>query len=319
MGAPARETSPIEQLSADLGASIAALPGGVELPARLFTLVAARLEIRKGALLLFDPLRLVFAPWASLGYDTTTLHRLRIPLGANDSFNALANGEPLVLADAAALAAYQPYFSSREFSSMNKAFLAPFIAGEKLAGVLIASDVRAPVAGDADVLAALRTIVRTGSARIDQARERIVAAAGTGAVRGPAALEEQVARFIGSRGTSASPAIFVALSVEHFARKVLEGHRHLDPFRLHEDLRHFIGSFVADTGVALAARQGLFVVGLRSIDPGDVDLFMHQLTLYLDGLFGSGRAGDDGPRIVKRRSWPSEGNDVRSLLDYLES
>ncbi len=310
-----REVRPAARVTAELLGAIDSIPDGVELPSRLFSVIASKLGVRKGALLLYDPARLVYAPWASQGYDTTTLHRLRIPLGANQSFNALANGDPLILSDPGSLGPYQGFFSSREFSTVSRLVLAPFIASDRLVGVLLLSELDPQLPGHADILECLAAVVRSGSARVDTARERRLAAAGTAAVQAPASLEEQASRFVGGAG---GPALFMALSLEDYARGVLAGHEHLDPFRLHEDIRYFLGAFVADAGTALAIRQGLFIVGLRDIDPADVDLFLHQLTLYLDGLFGGG-GGPAGPRILKKRSWPAEGNDVRSLIDYLAS
>ena len=63
-------------------AALRALPDDVELPSRLFTVLKDALGIARGALLLYDPLRMVYAPWASCGLDQTTLHRMRISLGA---------------------------------------------------------------------------------------------------------------------------------------------------------------------------------------------------------------------------------------------
>jgi hypothetical protein len=182
---------------------------------------------------------------------------------------------------------------------------------------MLLSDLRPELPGDEDLLECLRTVVQAGSPRVDSARERRLAASGSAAVPAPASLEEQASKFIGARGGPESPALFLSLTLEEYARGVLQGHQHLDPFRLHEDIRYFLGAFVADAGTALDVRQGLFIVGLRAIDPADLDLFMHQLTLYLDGLFGGG--GSAPPRILKRRSWPAEGDDVRSLIDYLAS
>ncbi len=318
---PLREIRYSAELTSEIVSAIGSLPDGVELPSRLFSIVSSKLGVRKGALLLYDALRLVYAPWASIGYDQTTLHRLRIPLGANESFNALANGAPLILADADVIRPYQEYFSSREFSSLARVLLAPFIAGERLAGMLLLTDVASSAESETDILECLRGIIAAGSPRVDAARAKKLSSAGTAAVQAPATLEEQATRFLGPRGQPARPALMLALSVEDYAQRILAGHEHLDPFRLHEDLHYFLGAFVADTGAAFAVRPGRFIVGLRSIDISEMDIFLHQLTLHLDGLFGSPerREKEARPRILKTRAWPSDGDDVRTLLDDLAS
>jgi hypothetical protein len=306
----------LAEITSEIVSAIEALPDGVELPSRLFSIVSAKLGVRKGALLLYDALRLVYAPWASTGFDQTTMHRLRIPLGANESFNALANGDPLILND---VEGYQEYFSSREFSALARVLFAPFIASERLVGMLLLTDIAGAAEPDADMLECLREIVRAGSPRVDAARAKKLSAAGAAAVQAPVSLEEQALTFLGPRGQS--PALFLSLSVEDYAQRILAGHEHLDPFRLHEDLHYFLGAFVADTGAAFAVRPGRFIVALRSIDVSDMDIFLHQLTLHLDGLFGGPerREKEARPRILKTRAWPSNGDDVRALLDDLAS
>jgi hypothetical protein len=314
------EVGRTDQLAADLETSIGNLPDGVELPTRLFAVVSTTLHVSKGALLLFDQLRLVFAPWASLGYDQTTLHRLRIPAGANESFDALANGNPIVLSGSTSLAPYQAYFSAREFSSLGRLCMVPFAAADKLVGIVLLTDLRPPLPEENALLECLKVVAAAGSPRVEAARERRLAAAGPMAAQAPVSLEDQALRFISSRGGAESPALFLTLSLEEYALGVLAEHEHLDPFRLHEDIWHFLGVFVSDEGTASAVRQGIFVVGLRTVNPADLDLFIHQLTLYLDGLFGYGGSRKAGaPRILKMRSWPAEANDVRSLLDHLAS
>jgi hypothetical protein len=160
-------------------------------------------------------------------------------------------------------------------------------------------------------------VAAAGSTRVDSAREKRLVTTAPSAPQAPATMEEQAARFLRAHGGTESPALFMTVSVEEYALAILAGHQHLDPFRLHEDIRHFLGAFVADAGTSLPVRPGVFIVGLRSLDPQDMDLFTHQLRQHLDGLFGSGGAAQ--LHVVKKRSWPAEGNDIRSLLDYLAS
>jgi hypothetical protein len=317
----ARGTQDPEQAAREIVAAINALPDGVELPSQLFTALAARMSIEKGALLLFDPIRLVYAPWASQGYDQTTLHRMRIPLAANESFNALADGSPVLVDNAATLAAYAQYFSAREFSSLSRILLTPFITAEKLIGVLLLTAVRPPFEGDAQLLQCLKSIAEAGSPRVQKAREKKLRRAGSQGMRAGATPEEEVGRYISSFGSAGTRILFLALSLEEYSRKIIAAHAHLDPFRLHEDLHYFLDSFVADLGLAIPVRQGLFVVALEGFDATDLDLFLHQLSSFLHGLFGgNGKPGTPtGPRILKTRNWPEEGADIRELLDFLSS
>jgi len=313
--------SPIDAVVSDLLGAMSSLPDKVELPSQLFTLLASRLVLRKAALLLYDPLRLVYAPWASIGYDQTTLHRMRIPLGANGSFNALGNGAPVTVDGAALLSPFQQYFSAREFSSLSRLLLTPFIAEEKLIGVLLVSSLTPPLDNDQDVLSCLARVADAAAPRLQQARERRLQAAGLRGVHAPAGASDEAGRFIAAFGSSGSALLFLALSTEEYARAIIAAHVHLDPFRLHEDMHYFLDAFVADLGMAIPLRQGVFIVGLKDVASSDLDLFLHQLTSFLHGLFGGNGGGtpSSGPLILKTRSWPAEGSDVQRLVEYLSS
>lgn len=317
----ARVTRPSEEVTGEILSATAALPQGVEIPSQLFSLLVSRLAITKGALLLFDPVRSVYAPWASVGYDQTTLHRMRIALGANTSFNALANGAPLAVSDDASRALYQPYFSSREFSSLSRIILAPFIAEQKLIGVLVITEASPPFEKESELLSSLARIAQAGSLQVQKAREEKLQRAGAQGLRPGASPEEEAARYLSAFASREARILFFSLSLEEYAKKVVSAYAHLDPFRLSEDLQYFLGAFVSDLGTAIPVRQGHFIVGLQGFEVADLDLFLHQLSLYLHGLFGGNGASeaDARPVIHATRMWPADGTDVRELLDFFSA
>ena len=317
----ARGTLTSNELTREILSAIGSLPDGVELPSQLFTALVSRLSIEKGALLLYDPLRLVYAPWASHGYDQTTLHRMRISLGANSSFNALANGTPIIISDAPSLASYQAYFSSREFSSLSRILLTPFITEGKLIGVLLLTVLKPPLDGDGELLSCLARIAEAGSRQVQKAREERLNRAGAQGLRATASPEEETARYASTFGAAGAKILFLSLSLEGYAKRIVAAHEHLDPFRLHEDLHYFLGAFVADLGTAIPIRQGLFIVALQGLEAADLDLFLHQLSSFLHGLFGgNGQSGTDARlRILKTRSWPEDGTDAKELVEFFSS
>lgn len=317
----ARETRSPEQTTLAITSAIQALPDDVELPALLFSALASLLAIDKGALLLFDPLRLVYAPWASHGYDQTTLHRMRIPLGANQSFNALANGSPIAISDAQTVSLYKQYFSAREFSTTTRLLLTPFIADEKLIGVLLVTALKPPFKDEGTLLQCLKSVAEYGSPRVQKSREKKLKKAGAPVMPAGVSSEEEAARYISSFGSAGTKILFLSLSLLEYSRKIVSAHAHLDPFRLHEDLYYFLGAFVADLGTAIQVRQGLFIVALQGFDAADLDLFLHQLSSFLHALFGGNgqTAASTGPKILKIRHWPEDGGDVRELVDFLSS
>jgi hypothetical protein len=319
---PEPEGRPLDDVTEEVLTAVASLRGGVELPSRLFTILTTLLGVRKGALLLYDPLRLVYAPWAVRGYDQTTLHRMRIPLGASEAWNALANGTPLTLSGAASLAPFQAYFSAREFAAVNRFILVPFVADEKLIAVLVITDIDSPFVRDEDLSACLARAAEAGAPRVHEARAAQIAASGpAGAGPEVVTLKDEPERFISSIGTSHATVLLLLLSLEEYSTHVLSAHEHLDPFRLHEDLQYFLGSFLADVGKALSIRQGRFILALPDFDAPRLDLFSHQLSMFLHGLFGANGTQVDRvpPRILKTSTWPADGPDIRILIGSLSS
>jgi hypothetical protein len=134
-------------------------------------------------------------------------------------------------------------------------------------------------------------------------------------------LKDEPSRFVASIGASRKTVLLLSLSLEEYAKSVLASHEHLDPFRLHEDLCYFLGSFLHDVGKVLSVRQGRFIFALPDFDASELDLFIHQLSLFLHGLFGSNGTPADGvnPRVISSVSWPADGADLGSLVASLSS
>jgi hypothetical protein len=302
--------------------AIASLRGGMELPSRLFGALTSLLGARKAAFLLYDPVRLVYAPWAFRGFDQTTLHRMRIPLGANEAWNALANGRPLILREPQPLSQFQPFFSSREFSSIEKLVLVPFIAEEKLVAVFLITSMDSPLATDDELVECLARAAEAGAPRVQEARAaRVAAAVSSGSRPEAVSPQDEMSRFLETVGASRSAVLLVALSLEDFSRGVLLSHHDLDPFRLHEDLVFFLGSFLADIGRALPVRQGRFTLALPEFDRSGLEVLSHQLALFLHGLLGDsgGRDPARAPKILKVSAWPADGPNLRTLVESLSS
>ncbi len=309
-----RRTATPDELALEVEGAFRNLPTDVELPSRMFSVLKEALGIRRGALLLYDPIRLVYAPWASCGHDPTTLHRLRIPLGANETFNALSDGKPVLIEGQAALAPFQSFFSTREFGLLSRLVLSPLVAEERPAGVLLLAEVEAPVAGDSDLLELLSQICRMAAPLVQQARGRVMQRTEARGTRAGMSSGQTLSSFLTSTGGSSVTA-FASVSLEAYASGVIASHPYLDPFRLQQDLGYFLGVFLSDAGVSVAVKPGLYVVGLRNFPAVDLDLFAHQLFLFLKGLFGNGGSGE--VRIVKSTPWPVEGMKVPDLLAFL--
>ena len=303
----------------DILSRLRALPDTVELPSLIFGVLKDTLAISRGALLLYDPMRMVYAPWASCGLDQTTLHRLRISLGAVGSFTALANGRPVIVEAGPSLAEYQRYFSSRELASVSRFALAPFIADEKLIGALLVLEAAPPFDEPARLLACLEEVCGTASPAIHRARSETMRPLPAVPGRPGATLEEGISRLVSSSQAGTCRYLCFSVSLDTWQRRILEANRYLDPFRLGEDLRYFLGAFAADLGAAFPLPGGVFLFALQGIEPGSLDLLVHQLRTYLSTLFGASNGKGTEIPVLRSRMYPDDGTDVAGLLSFFTS
>ncbi|HUI72058.1 MAG TPA: hypothetical protein VL354_16175 [Spirochaetia bacterium] len=314
-----------ESQEADLAKEIVeaskALSDGVELPSLLFTCLRNGLSIAKGALLLYDPVRLEYAPWASHGLDQTTLHRMRIPLGANETFNSLANGEPLEVMSSGQRADFQRFFSSREFAMLERLTLCPYIFQDTLVGVLLVTEMHPPFKDAAQLLQCLKEVARSVSPRFQKSRALLAAAGQTRKVRQPTTPEEQVAQLLASPTAQGKEMLFLSLSLGPYIREVLTAYEDLDLFRLREDVRTLLDAFLADVGVTIMIPAGGFLVCLQGARRDDIPLFLHQLRYFLASHFAAAPSIEKAPliEVLKSRVWPGEGTDVKELVSFLSS
>ena len=294
---------------------IKAQPDGVELPSLLFTSLRKRLSVAKGALLLYDPLRLEYAPWASFGYDQTTLHRLRIPLGANDTFNALANGSPIEVTQAEQKSTFQRFFSSREFPSIEKIVLSPYIFEDTLVGVLLATDIRHPFADSSQLLSCLSAVAAEAAPLLQKARGFLMKWSQARTARRPVTPEERIARLLESPSAQGKRFLFLSVALDDYIETIVSAHEDLDPFRLREDITSFLDAFLAYVGVAIQLPAGVLLVCLQEFPRSDIDLFSHQMRAFL-ALHFSSDAEVSSIKVAKSRAWPDEGSSVRELISF---
>lgn len=257
---------------------ISLLPESFSAPALLFALLKDRFALKSAALLLYDPRRLVFAPWASTGFDTTTRHRLRLPLGLNEEFNRAARGEVVVLTDAQ-LQGFKGFFSAREFSALAHVVLVPFVHSQRLIGLLLIAQMGLALSDKS--LELLRAVAQPAAALIHQAREKAQQPEGAEPGNGKLPLSDEVQAVMQTCRREGNPLILMRLSLEDLLSKVLQRHPYLDGFRLREELQEYCSSLFRVIGKvhALKPRELLVLIhGMRQADP---PLLTRQLEISL--------------------------------------
>jgi hypothetical protein len=308
-----------DDLARALVPRITATPPDSRFPSRVFAILQEALSITKGALLLYDPLRMVYAPWASAGYDTTTRRRLRIPLGAADSLNAAAGGEPLVVSGEG-IGAYQKYFSSREMGLISRIILAPFVAEGSLPAILLITDISPPLPTEESLLACLSLICREASpavysAREERRKEGLAPAAQSGEPRG---IAEELPLILGSPVFAGRKVLLVSLTLKEYLDAMIAADPYADPFRLEEEMRILVGCFASDLGRVIQTGPGAFLLILQDLERRDLDLLLHQLLSFLRTRFGEPDGGVSLKEAVIRRTrcFPDEESVIPALVSF---
>lgn len=258
------------------------LEDGIEAPGRFFSLVKEQLNLKRAALLLYDPVRMVFAPWAAHGFDETTNHHLRIPLGANETMNRLAAGKVFWLSDPDTLIRFQQFFSFREFSTLENLLLVPFIHENKFMGILLIAEME----GDfrKSDLSGFETLAVRAARLFYHARERCLEAAKRGIPEKPESLRESVRNAVQSCLAAGTPPIMIGVNTANIIEKVKKQNPYIDPFRLREDIARVILSLFQSLGpVFQIDRERILILVTRTAER-DPDLLLYHLKATLTRL-----------------------------------
>jgi hypothetical protein len=286
----------------ELAGEVSSLEATIDMPSRLFGLLKDRLGISKGALLLHDAPRGVFAPWAAAGYDAATMRRMRIPVEA-PVFARLAGSPPVEVSDPKDLADVRRFFSSRESGVVERLLLAPFAAGGRLLGVLLASQIDPPIPAGPPLAGCLGRVAAAALPSLQRLRDESLQPGRAGPAS-PREAREELTRFLAGHPRGTPPLTVFTLSLDRCRKRVAAANPWFDPFRLEEDLRGAVSVFTADLGRAVHLGRLRFLVAVRDLGPADTDLFAHQLASLLGSLFHATGFEPADAEIGEARTFP---------------
>jgi hypothetical protein len=299
-----------------LWAELRELEDGIESPGRLFSLVKDRLQLNRAALLLYDPVRMVFAPWAVHGFDETTNHRLRIPLQANDTMNRLASGKVFFLTGAEELQSFQQFFSFREFSTLSTLLLVPFIHESKFMGLLLSAGLEADT--DQNKLDIFETLSNRAAVHVYRARERHLEGAKRGIPERPESLRESVRAAIQPCLEQGLSPLMIRLSTGKLIESVRKQNPYIDSFRLGQDIARVVLSLFQSLGSVFEVdRERILVLVTNTAHPKyerDSHLLIYHLKATLGRLLPE-LADQERIELDERVRIPSP--DIEEALTYL--
>ncbi|MFP4384642.1 MAG: hypothetical protein ACLFST_05115 [Spirochaetia bacterium] len=119
---------------------IGTLPSTIELPGMLFSVLKKHLSVNKGMFLLPERKSADFKPWASCGYDTTTVHRFKFPAPTAQKL-AENIDDPVHFLTPSDLKSLEPFFSSREYSLIEDGVLTIFFYSGTIIGLYLVTDI----------------------------------------------------------------------------------------------------------------------------------------------------------------------------------
>lgn len=273
--------SPADKLE-ELLTRLSELEDGIEAPGRFFALVKEQLNLKRAALLLYDPVRMIFAPWAAHGFDETTNHHLRIPLGANETMNRLAAGKVFFLSDPDTLKRFQQFFSFREFSTLENLLLVPFIHENKFMGVLVIAEMEGDFSQSG--LSGFETLAVRAAGLFYQARERRLETAKRGIPEKPGSLRESVRDAVQSCLAAGAPPIMIGVNTADIIEKVKKRIPYIDPFRLREDIARVILSLFQSLGPVFQIDQERILILVTLTPERDPGLLLYHLKATLTRL-----------------------------------
>lgn len=262
---------------------ISRIPDGIEAPSLLFTILKENLPLEKAALLLYDPYRMVFAPWAASGYDRTTLRKLRLPLGFNAHFNRVAGGETIVLSEQDQLAEFQRCFSAREFSVMDFLAITPFIHENKLlAALLITHNARL---ASAESRRLLDEISQQAAPLIFRYREKKLESLKRESLERPEMSAERMQSLIQASLNKDLPIVLIKISLDRIADIITTRNPYLDGFRLQEDLAGILATLLYEIGSVQILGPRHLLILVYDMAEMDSRLLLHHLELNVKSFF----------------------------------
>ncbi len=295
-----------------LWAGLRELEDGLESPGRFFSLVKDQLKLERAALLLYDPVRLVFAPWAVHGFDQTTRHRLRIPVRANDTMNRLASGKVHLLSDPEELRPFQQFFSFREFSTLSNLLLVPFIHESRFLGLLLSAE------ADRAGLDVFETLADRGARHFYAARERHLEGAKRGTPEQPESLPESVRTALQPCVEQGLSPLMIRIDTATLVETVRRQNPYIDSFRLNQDISRVVLSLFQPLGsVFQVDRERMLILVTNTPQPvqeGDCELLLHHLKATLGRLLPE-LAEQERIDLAEQVRIPSP--DIEEALTYL--
>ena len=285
-------------------------PESIELPSHVFTLFVEALSLSRSVLLLPDYDEGVFVPWASVGVDETTLHRMRIP--DTDIVELAESSESGVLWRGDEMESLSPYFSRREASMLSQILVFPLADSDGVQAVLLITECPYFDQHEDYLRIILAAVAEPAAARIAAQRVRY-----SRIMRHTVVFRPDEIPVIADRIRDRSPRGITLLSIDlsrHVAT-ISAANAYLDPFRVWQDLLRVVASLFSTTGSVCDAGQHRALIFIHGSTEEDLDLMVTQIGASLSDILPE-LDPMPAPAHVARH-YPDDGDDILGLIRSL--
>ncbi len=292
-------------------ARVSELNDGLELPTLLFDIIRDALKIETGALLLWDSVGEVFAPWSSINFDKTTSHRLRISKELLENIQSGFTGP--VIIKKPDLDNFKPYFSMRIFDMTDKAALLPIYKEKNLLGIIIILD--SDILPENIILNTFNSFTSTISDLLFSSRFLNLNHFKSGRIIAVEDIQHEIDSRIEQTLTRNDRLTLIIINLENILEFLKEKNKELDLFRVKNDILAILNSMVEGIGEVLnidTTRALLFLSSKTSIKD---KVLLNQISLSLQSFFQYKENFPPLSAIIRRI--PEDGMDSDTIMDQL--
>lgn len=256
---------------------------GIVTPSHLFSILHRHLHVTGGAILVPEPARDAFSPMATVGLDSTSKFRLRIP---ETVLRKLCTQSSALLLKGDTLAQLRPYLSVAEFTRLSRVAVFPFFYNREILAVLLIFD--SPLLDlDLDVLDVLLAAFseRAGYLLFD-GRHKPFSATRRASVLEKAHLAPVLSRLMDRHNGDTAKIVLLEISLGAVYEQIQLSHSHLDQAYLLRDLLETCALLCDEYYTVLYSGGAEFFLTGNTNPDLDSELLVHLLGNTLQQLFG---------------------------------
>ncbi len=289
-------------------------PSNADTPLHLFSFLKKQLGIEKGSLLLLDPEKKAYFPWAITGYDETTNHRLRIPYELLQSI-LVAEEEPVFILSTVGNDTNQEriktYFSLRESSMLERLLFLTLEINDEVFGLLIVSSAKSFSSED-ELLNLLNENQRKLSNIISQSRATLLFPTAVYSLKEKDEAITTVSDSITTLPHNSTGLVLFVFDLNKIIKQIINNNEDADFLRVREDVLKILTPMISENGsiVTLDTLRLLIVIPKSRLHRND--LFAHQIASAIKGFFSLPSSAPNPISHIK--AFPDDGTNAEELL-----